>query len=329
MTEALQSIPTSNSGASERPVLNSHHEQKMSENSRWGLNSLLYTMGVGSLAVVAIVIGVKMVQEWRDRQQEIQAFEQLQALAAQPDPEACVQAAQQIDQTSRFYAEAQAIQEQCNFLWGERLAQGGDLRSALSLLLTIPDSAQSYQDAQALVERLSAQVIEEAQAQVVDGKLDEAIVTLAKIPSTAPASATAENLRESWRKEWEQNEKTIAEAQKALDDGQWSAAKEILGTVSSAPYWQSQIQPLRKKADEGIEQVILYEQQQRKQQEQQQRKQQQTEAQAPQPTFNDRLQSLYDTYVKEGMNELDAWNLACETIGGTIEDVGPETVCKP
>jgi len=281
-------------------------------------------MGVGSLAVVAIVIGVKMAQEWRDRHQEAQAFEQLQALAAQPDPEACVQAAQQIDQTSRFYAEAQGIKAQCNFLWGERLAQGGDIRSALSLLLTIPDSAQSYQDAQALVERLSAQVIEEAQAEVVDGKLNEAIVTLAQIPLNAPANATAENLRESWRKEWEQNEKTIAEAQKALDEGEWSTAKEILATVSSAPYWQSQIAPLQKKADEGIEQVILYEQQ-RKQEEERKKQAQQP----PQPTFNDRLQSLYDTYVKEGMNELEAWKLACETMGGTIEDIGPEAVCKP
>lgn len=288
----------------------------MSENSRWGLNSLLYTMGVGSLALVAIVVGV---QEWRDRQRDIQAFEQLEALAAQPDPEACVQAAQKIETTSRFYTEAQGIGEQCNFLWGERLAAEGEIRSALGVLLAIPDSAQSYADAQALVEDLSAQVIEQAQAQVVDGQLEEAIVTLAQIPLNAPASATVENLRNSWRKEWEQNEKTIAEAQKALDEGKWSTAQEILGTVSAAPYWQTQIAPLQAKADAGIEAVIRYEQQQKQEREQQ----------AEQAAFNDRLQSLYDTYVKEGMNELEAWNLACETMGGTIEDIGPETICNP
>lgn len=301
----------------------------MSENSRRGLNTLLYTMGVGSLAVVALVIGVKMVQEWRDRQQETQSFEQLQTLLAQPDPEGCVKAAQQIDQTSRFYPEAQGILQQCNFLWGQGLAQGGDLRSALSLLLTIPDSAPVYPDAQALVERLSAEVIEKAQTQVVDGQLEAAIVTLAQIPLDAPATATVENLRQSWRKEWEQNEKTIAEAQKALDKGQWSTAQEILGTVSSAPYWQSQILPLKQKAEEGIQQVIRYEQQQEQEARERQAQQQQAPEPTPQPTFNDRLQSLYDTYVKEGMNELEAWKLACETMGGTIEDVGPEAVCKP
>lgn len=286
-------------------------------------------MGVGSLAVVAIAIGVKIVQEWRDRHQETQAFEQLQALAAQPDPEACVKAAQQMDQTSRFYSESQRIGAQCNFLWAERLAQGGEIRSALSLLLTIPDSAPSYQEAQALVERLSTEVIEKAQGQVVDGKLEEAIVTLAEIPLNAPAIATVENLRESWRKEWEQNEKTIAEAQKALDQGQWSTAQEILGTVSSAPYWQSQIAPLKQKADEGIQQAIVYEQQQAQERQAQQQKAQEEQSQPPQPTFNDRLQSLYDTYVQEGMNELEAWKLACESMGGTIEDIGPEAICKP
>lgn len=290
--------------------------------SRPGLNALLYTIGVGSLAVISIAIGVRIFQDWRDRQQEKQAFEQLQTFSTQGNHEACINAAKHIAPTSRFYTEAQSLGDQCTFLLGKTLTQGGEIRSALSVLLAIPKSAQTYPAAQALVEDLSAEVIETAQAQVVDGKLDEAIVTLAQIPLEAPAAATAQNLRESWRKEWKDNEETIAQAEKALEEGEWSTAQDILAKVSSAPYWQEQIAPLQEKAEAGIEEVIRYEQQQQKARAAQAEREARTQ-------FNNRLQSLYDTYVKEGMNELDAWKLACETIGGTIEDVGPEAICQP
>ncbi|MEY2979184.1 MAG: hypothetical protein ACO3NK_07745 [Prochlorotrichaceae cyanobacterium] len=297
----------------------------MNVKSRSGFNTLLYTIGVGSLAIVALAIGVKIFQQWHDRQQEQQAFVQLQTLATQADHEACSNAAQSIPSTSRFYTEAQRIGEQCNFALGEALAQSGEVRSALSLFLAIPESAQPYDEAQALVDRLSAQIIEQAQTQVVEGKLDEAIVTLAQIPLEAPATATAQNLREGWRKEWKDNEETIAKAQAALEDGQWATAKDLLGGVSSTPYWQSQIQPLLTRAEAGIEEVIRYEQQQQ----QRQRQDAATQQATPTISFNDRLQSLYDTYITEGMNELEAWNLACQTMGGTVEDVGPEVVCSP
>lgn len=290
----------------------------MNVKSRSGLNTLLYTIGVSSLAIVALAIGVKIFEQWRDRQQEQQAFVQLQTLSTQADHEACVNAAQSIPPTSQFYSEAQRIGEQCNFALGEALTQSGEVRTALSLLLAIPESAQSYDEAQTLVDNLSAEIIEQAQTQVVEGNLDEAIVTLAQIPLEAPATATAQNLREGWRKEWKDNEETIAKAKAALEDGQWATAKDLLGKVSSTPYWQGQIEPLLAKAEAGIAEVIRYEQQQRARPQQ-----------ASTTSFNDRLQSLYDTYVKEGMTELEAWNLACETMGGTIEDVGPEVVCSP
>ena len=296
----------------------------MNANFQPGLPKLLWTIATGSLILIAMGAGVQIYQQWNDRQQETQAFEALQSLATEAKYEACLDAAVSIPPTSRYYNAVQDVFHDCILGAGQQSADQGDTRSALIFWLSLSEEAKNYNDAQQRIEEVSTDLIDQAQAQVEAGDLDEAILILAQIPSEAPATATAQALRDSWRTEWRNNEAALQSAQTALEKGQWLTAKESLAKVTLNPYWQTRIAPLEKEAEAGIDRVLKYEQEQAEK-----ARQPEPVASESSPSFNDRLESLAETYMKEGVSGLEAWSLACETMGGTIVDEGPDSVCNP
>lgn len=295
----------------------------MNANARSGLNRLLWTIATGSLILIILSFGSRMYQQRQYRQAEKQTFEKLQTLASQADYDPCIETVSSISVESKFYRDAQDILHQCILGSGKQLAETGKIRSALTLWLSLPEDAKNKTEAETLIETLSTDLINQSQAKIEEGDLDEAILILAQIPLEAPATATAQNLRESWRNEWEKNEAAVKQAETEISKGEWLAAQTSLQKVTLNPYWQTQIAPLKKQAEAGIDQVLRYEKEQTEQE--QQRQQAETESNI----FNDRLESLAETYVSEGMEGLEAWRLACETVGGTIVDEGPSDLCTP
>lgn len=294
----------------------------MNANSRSGLNTLLWTIATGSLILITLGIGFQMYQQWQHRQEEKQAFERLQTLASQGEYDPCIETVSSISSESKFYMDAQDILHQCILGSGKKLAETGEIRSALTLWLSLPEDAKNKTEAKTLIENLSTDLINQSQAKIEKGSLDEAILILAQIPLEAPATATAQDLRESWRSEWQKNEAAVTQAEKAISNGEWLAAQESLQKITLNPYWQTKIAPLKKQAEAGIDQVLKYEEEQADEEQRQ-------KTQAESNNFNDRLDSLAATYLSEGMEGLEAWRLACETMGGTIVDEGPSDLCNP
>ncbi|MEM8605047.1 MAG: hypothetical protein AAGF24_14585, partial [Cyanobacteria bacterium P01_H01_bin.121] len=234
--------------------------------------------------------------------------------------------AEGIGPQSLFYSQTQAILAGCQLAQAQTFAATEQWSDAITLLIELPAQAPEAEAAQTLIHEWSQALLSEAELQFQTGNLDGALEVLATIPENSPSKIVATKIEEQWTHEWQANQLAVTAAQELLDEGQWLDAKNTLQGVTDNGYWQTTIEPLLDEADTGIEAVLRYE---RHQAEVVGYDQEIAARQQAQDYFNQRLHSLYDTFVTEGMAEWEAWILACETMGGQSIDQGPESVCQP
>ena len=266
--------------------------------SRASLKTLLLVMGLGSLGLLVIYLGLRLYQTTQLRQEQKLAFTTLQTAQTTGDYPGCISQGQDISQDSPFYSEAQTLLAQCQLSLGQALITQGEVRSGLVMLLDIPQAASTYGEAQAQAAKAAQTILQTAENQITEGDFNGAIVTLANIPPNSPAAAVAQELRTTWRNQWQENQALITKAQDQLDQGQWLEAQSTLENVKRNTYWDQQVAPLNAEAEEGLAQLQAYEAEQ-------QRLRNNPPSPEPTPnTFQQRLESLYNTYTQEGMNEL-------------------------
>jgi hypothetical protein len=285
---------------------------------------LLLVMGLGSGVIFLASWGLELRQQRQMQRQAQQAWERVQQLEQNRDYNQCRIQANAIAPNSPFYDQAQQSQYRCQLAQGQALAQDNQGAEAIALLMALPPEAADYDQAQILVQELSEQILDQAEATFQAGDLAEAKVILSRLPDGTPIKEVAQQFELDWEMEWQENEVLVETAEQALEKGRWLDAKETLQQVSSNVYWQGKVEPLLAKAEIGIEEVLRYEWE---------LQQQQQQVQQPQPiptvSFNERFQSLYETYVDEGLDEWEAGLLACESLEGTVVDEGPEAACEP
>lgn len=287
---------------------------QLSRISQSWLAKLLAVIGTGSVLILLGSVGINAYQQLQVYKQEEAAWQNVQALETQGEYRQCIEQGATIASESRFYPDATLLIQRCQFAEAQKLAESERLAEAIAALIALSPTAENSGQAETLIKEWSEQILTQAENQFQAGELDKAKEVLNSIPEEAPAADIAKRFQQQWESEWENNATLVQTAEQSLQSGRWLDAKQTLEKVSAHGYWQKQIQPLLTEAEGGIAEVLRYEAAQR---------------QVVTVSFGERFQSLYETFVSEGMAEWDAGILACETLGGIMVDRGPEVACVP
>lgn len=320
--------------------------------ARNGLRKLLLLTGSGVLALAAAGLLTYGYLHGRAYRQERSQWANIQALATAKDFGGCRSQANAVSSRSPYFEEAQRLAQRCGLGVAQQQAADQDFSGAIATALSLAPQAEPLRaEAETLVQDWSAQIIAKGQQQYDAGQLDQAIATLGQIPTAAPAAATAMEKAQQWQATWDSSEAVLTAAEQLLDKGQWLAAKTKLGELPKAAHWQQKKQPLLDKAEAGIAEVAAYEAEQARQRAIAAAPRYDYQTAAPAPinspngapqaayappssgynpsAFDQRVESLYNSYVAQGQNTWDAWVQACQASGGYVVDQGPHAGCLP
>ena len=300
--------------------------------------TLALIVGVGGGLILVGSQGLRWFQDWQVQRQEQALLTHVQALEASKDYGQCRSQGLAVEPTAGVYPEVISAVQSCYLTEAQGLADQGNWQGTLALLADFPSSFDRYGEAEALMSQGVAAVVQQAEERLADGDLAGAQALVQELPATTPGLEAVTRLTQQWQTEWDQNTELTEAAAALLKRGRWLETKQTLEKVSANPHWQTEIEPLMTKAQAGIDRVMARERAARRSTmakraaPQPQRSAQQpvaTPVSAPQPSpFTQRLESVYDTYVDQGMAEWEAWQTACQTMGGTVVDQGPESTCQ-
>lgn len=191
-------------------------------------------------AAISLVAGYTIY--WQPQQIE-KNFQQLEKLKATRTTE-CITSASKIPQTSHLYAQAQDILSECKLAQAKKLAQSGEFKAAIAQVSSLAKNNPAYQEAQALINQWSQNILTAATSKYQSGNLDAAIALAQNIPNNSPIYLQAQTAIAQWRKDWAKNNLSVQAAKSALNQGKWQKAIAIAKLVPATPYWQEQIQPI-------------------------------------------------------------------------------------
>jgi len=204
-----------------------------------------YYLRIGAtMAAAAISLVASYAIYWQPQQQIEKTFEQVENLKAAGKSTECITSAAKIPETSRLYAQAQDALSACKLVQAKKLANSGDLKSALAQLTSLPKNSPANLEAQPLIKQWSQSILATASNKYESGKLDEAIALAENIPNISPVYPQAQTTIDQWRKGWANNNSSLQAAKSALERGKWQEAIAITKQVPATPYWQEQIKPV-------------------------------------------------------------------------------------
>lgn len=271
---------------------------------RWQIGLL-----IGAIAVPAGWWG------WQQWQQQRTLAAAQQDLAA-GNFEACLQQLASLETSQPL----QPLLNDCRWQRSQQLAAAGQYPQALQLVLLIPASDRQAAKAAAAAKQWGDRVRGEAEQQFLAGNWSAAQQLLKSLPDGTPLNPTAPALLSQWQKQWQQDSQAIAQAQAALGQARWWDVDRTLLALSDHPYWQSQAQSLRQQAQQSIQKLA----------------QQRPNAAAvaedgtaiADAVAEAELEPRFRQYLAQGLPDYEAWQRACQDVGGQVIDRGPESFCS-
>lgn len=301
--------------------------------------TLLLVLGLGGAIVVGGVQGIRVMQQWQTQRQEEATLAHLQTLAMDGNYGECQEQGAAVASTASIYTQVQTLIQGCQTAQAQDLHGQGDLVGAIVLLSQSNQGGLPNPAAPDLTRQWLEELVALTETQLAEGDLAGAMGLVEALPDGVPGVEALRQLQTQWAAEWKTNTDLMVSASRSLERGRWLEAHETLKKVSPNPYWQQQIKPLQTQAKAGIDRVMARERAAKRLAQQQRAAAQSAAKAAPSPIvpatpspesgeFTQRLESIYNTYREEGMDELSAWETACTTMGGKVVDQGPESACQ-
>jgi len=184
---------------------------------------------------LAVISGLLDAGQYQECTQRARAFPETSARlnSAQDLANRCqAELTKQINQASKQKLES-----------AKKLAKDKKYREAIVQAQAVHPNSPSYQESLTLTEAWSKAVLKNATTLYREqGKLKEAETLLQSIPVTVPTGKHIKATLAKWHKEHTANQKAVATAKKAVEEGKWNTvlAQEKLVTT---PHWKKQIQP--------------------------------------------------------------------------------------
>lgn len=246
---------------------------------------------------------------------EKQLPQRLEQAASSGRLDDCLRYGEQLAALRWLGGKAPIEQGQCRRRKAAALWQQGAWAEALRLQLQLVNSGASSSGDQQTLLRWQQQLERQAAERYAAGDLRGALALLHHLNAAHNADSTA--LGDSLQEDWNRNRWYQERAARLIPQQRWWEALDALNRIEH-PWWKRRSQPLRDQVMKGIEGL---------------RKGHEAEhdAHAGGPTSNvpeDRLNALISARIAAGMDDLQAFNSACQSLGGKVVEAGPDVACR-
>ena len=261
----------------------------------WVVPTLTLLMAVGSLAF------------WW--QQQLPA--RVRRAAADENWAECLQASEQLQSLSWLGKRASAEQTLCRRLQAEALWVKGDQKAAIGLQQQLVISAGSTADDVAQLQSWRQSLKEQALIRYQQGELAEAL----KLLSSAEQSDQDKTLSAALEDNWHRNRLEAERAGDLVGDQRWWEALDRLNRLDH-PWWRQETQEQRQTVNAAISALNSSE-------EHLQHGTSQSDV-----IQGESLNMAVQEKLAQGMEAWTAFEAGCRSLGGKVEEDGPESFCR-
>lgn len=265
------------------------------------------------LATVGVVATIAAGAWWWEKQLPAK----LQQAAQEGDLEACLRYGEQLAALRWLGQGAPEEQAHCRRGQAARLWQKAEITRALTLQRQlvqsgIGDATEQQRDRDRL-DQWQSELRDRALLLFRDGELEQAIATLAPLEQghEQASSALSATLRETWNR----NRLGYERLEQLVGQQRWWEALDSLNRLDH-PWWQNRSEQQRRIIETAIERLRDSEQHQ------------QHGASDPDVISGAELEAAVQKRLRSGEDPWDAFRIACEQLGGQLEEDGPESFCR-
>lgn len=246
---------------------------------------------------------------------EKQLPQRLEAAANSGRLDACLRYGEQLAALRWLGGKAPIEQGRCRRLKAAALWRQGAWGEALRLQLQLVNSGAGNSADQRTLVTWQQQLEQRARERYAAGDLRGALNLLQSLNGAqgADGASLGDRLREDWnRNRWYQQR-----AAQLIPQKRWWEALDALNRIEH-PWWKRRSQPLRAQVMKGIEGL---------------RQQHEAEHNAHAGGLESnipqaQLDALISARIAAGMDDWQAFNSACQALGGKVVEAGPETACR-
>ncbi|MFM7549436.1 MAG: hypothetical protein ACKO8I_11330 [Cyanobacteriota bacterium] len=260
------------------------------------------------LTLGLVAVGVGGVYWW-----ERQLPSRLEAAVARGDLEACLRYGSQLEALRWLGGPSHGEQGSCRRRRAQQLWDEQQWAEALQLQLQLVNSqAGSKADERRLI-RWQDELQQRALVRYRDGDLDGALALLAAMGEDRRADGTSvgDRLRESWTR----NRLQLERAQTLAGTKRWFEALDALNRLDH-PWWKSRGTALRRQVERGIAGLNR------------QHMEHDAHGSLPHNVPAEQLDAEVRRRIAQGVDEWNAFQSACQALGGKVVEAGPESACQ-
>lgn len=246
---------------------------------------------------------------WWERQLPIR----IQEAASQGRLEDCLRYGEQLAALSWLPGGAPQEQGRCRRDRALQLWQAGRWREALSLQRQLVQSAEARPEDRRRLQSWRDGLRNQAIARFQAGDLDGALRRLE--PIDAVRDGGEGSLADELRQTWERNRLQLERAQRLSQQARWWEALEALNRIDH-PWWRQRSAPEQARVRRGLASLKGDE------------RQHDSHGALPHAVNSDRLDSLVRRRIAAGVEEWQAFEQACQELGGRVVEAGPDSACQ-
>ena len=246
---------------------------------------------------------------------EKQLPQRLQEAAEQGRLDECLNYGEQLAALRWLGGKAPQEQGRCRREKAAELWRKGAWAEALQLQLQLVNSGTSSQQDQQRLLLWQQQLEARALRLYREGQLEQALAVLSHLNAASNAAGTSlgDQLREDWNRQRFLKER----AAQLIPQKRWWEALDALNRIEH-PWWKEHTLALRRQLEQGIEGLRSSEAREH-------------DSHGSQLSSNvpaERLNTLINRKLAEGLDDWQAFSAACRELGGRVVEQGPETACQ-
>ncbi len=259
-----------------------------------------------TLGLVAVAIGGAY---WWERQLPAR----LDAAAARGDLDACLRYGEQLQALRWLGDGAPGAQGECRRRKAAQLWEQQQWSPALQLQLQLVNSTVGEPEDRRQLDAWQEELKQQALALFQSGDLEGSLARLEPMGEHRRPDRSA--LGDQLRQIWERNSQSLERARRLVDEQRWWEALDALNRLDH-PWWQEQGQPVRAQVQASLNRLS------------EQERQRDSHGALTHGVPIERLDAEVGRLIAQGMDDWEAFNQACQSLGGRVVQMGPESACQ-
>lgn len=258
---------------------------------------------LGSVAV--IVIGVF----WWERQLP----SRIQQASSRGQLQECLRYSEQLTALSWLPGRTPQEQGRCRRLRALQLWQAGRWQEALLLQRQLVHSAAGRPGDRERLNSWRQTLREQALTRFRDGDLPAALRRLQ--PLGEEGGGAGDSLGDELRRIWQRNRLLLLRAERLTDQERWWEALDALHRIDH-PWWRQRAAALRMRVQQGLSRLPRED------------REHEGHGSLPHTVDTAQLDIRVRRHIAAGMEEGQAFELACRQMGGRVVEAGPDSACQ-